>query len=475
MIYIAASAAIPLLMLFLFLQPKYKALIAFFLMMQCFDVLPTIMFGMYVWDYGTILMLITAVELFARRPVLKAADHAYLNVLKVFLAWLLICFVWSLLVYQYPVVHTIKNARYMVLGYFMTFVFIRLFAVQPESFEFMMKWCYRLSFALMPIVLLQSILKRALLFGLVTDYEGSVRALPVFLPFCLLNLWIIAAKFLSGEKVVVHEYLYASLALITVALTYTRGIYAAFVVSCGMLLWTLSGARKLRFSAIVTSIAAATLLLAILLASGLAQKVGGRAASGIDLLASRESATASKDDYDTFSGRLGLAAERFTMAWSRNPLVGFGFVHEDDVPKEVRHSLRFGTVLGGTAADPTAYARFAAFSDYNMLGLYSSDIAWADIVISTGCVGVLLLIAVMLTFFVGHFRDRDSVHPMGFAVKTGLFLETMMIFILTIDGNSFYGAVHIPAFLLAGYSLTGQPRISPQAATVQRRLGNLMT
>jgi hypothetical protein len=420
-------------------------------------------------------MLITAVELYARKPIVKPPEHAYLLVLKIFLAWLLICFAWSLLVYQYPLVHTIKNARYMVLGYFMTFVFIRLFSVQPESFELMLKWIYRLTFVLMPFVLLQYLLKKQIFFGLVTDYQGSIRALPVFLPFCLLNFWIIASKFLSSQKLAVHEYCYALFALITMALTYTRGIYAAFILTCGVLIWTMSRERTLRFSALVGSIALGTLVLAILLASGLAQKVGGRAVSGIDLLASRESSTAGKENYDTFNGRLGLAAERFALVGSRNPLIGYGFLHEDDVPVEVRHRLRFGTGLGGTADDPTAYAKYGAFSNYNVLGLYSSDIAWADIVISTGWVGVLLLLAFIMTYIFEHYRKVDSVHPMGFAMKTGLYLQTVMIFILTVDGNSLYGSVHIPAFLLAGYSLTREPRILANTLTLRARISNLMT
>ena len=44
--------------LFLVLKPKVKALIAFFLMMQFMDIAPNILFGMYVWDYGAMLMLV---------------------------------------------------------------------------------------------------------------------------------------------------------------------------------------------------------------------------------------------------------------------------------------------------------------------------------------------------------------------------------------------------------------------------------
>jgi hypothetical protein len=159
---------------FLTWEPKVKALVSFVLMMQFFDAAPNLLFGMYVWDYGAILMLITAIELFFRTPVQEPVKHGYLVALRIFLAWMTVCFLWSLLVYRYDVVHTIKNARYMVLGYFMTLVFIRLFAVQPGSFEFLMKWIYRLTFVLMPVVVLQFLARKQLLFGLVSEYEGAL-------------------------------------------------------------------------------------------------------------------------------------------------------------------------------------------------------------------------------------------------------------------------------------------------------------
>jgi len=459
---------------FLLLQPKYKALIAFFLMMQFFDAAPNILFGIYVWDYGAILMLVTAAEVFFRRPTLEPARHDYLVVLRLFMAWLAICFLWSLCVYQYPLLHTIKNARYMVLGYFMPFVFIRLFAVQPDSFEFLMRWFYRLTYVLMPVVLLQYALQRPLLSGLVSEYEGAVRAVPIFLPICLVNFWIIFTKLLSSEKTAVHEVIYFSLVLITIALSYTRGIYIAVILVAGLLVWTMLRDKTLRVSSLFSLAAAATLMIVVLFASGLAQKVGGRAISGLELLSSDQSTATSKQRDDTLSGRLGLVAERFSLVSVRNPVVGYGFIQEDDVPSELRSGLKFGTVLGGTAADPTAYSKFYEFTNHYILGLYTSDIAWADIGISTGWVGVSLLVLVMLAFAVGHYRSPNAMHPMGYAVKTGIYCQLMTLFLLTFDGNNFYGSVQIPAFLFAGYALARDSRSGTGSSTVNMRPSNLL-
>jgi hypothetical protein len=469
------SLALMGLMVFCFAPPKVKALIAFLLMMQLFNVGPDQLFGMYVWDYGAILMLVTAGEIFLRRAAVEPANHGYLMVLKIFLAWLLVCFLWSLLIYQYPVLHTIKNARSMIVGYSLTLIFIRLFAVQPDSFEFLMKWFYRLTFVLMPVFVLQYVLNKPLLHAPVNDYEGALRAIPVFWPLCLLNFWIILVKFLSSERLALHESIYAVLALMTVALTYTRGIYLGAIFTGGVLVWTMSRDHKLRASSVLGAAVAAAVLVAALLVSGVAEKVAGRAASGLQLLSSSEP-TSSDAKNDTFNGRLGLAAERFSLAWARNPVVGYGFIHEEDVPFDLRNRLKYGTPLSGTAADPTAFSRYDSDGRYT-LGFYTADIAWADIVISTGCVGAMLLVTVMLSVVFGHYRDRSGTHPMGYAVRLGLFLQFVMTFMLMFDGDSFYGSVHIPAFFLAGYSLTRvRPRrVASAAVAIQRRPANMLT
>jgi O-Antigen ligase len=462
-------------MVFLLLQPKVKALIAFFLMMHFFNIAPDKVFGVYVWDYGAILMLVTAAEVYFRQPALEPRDHTYLIVLKVLLAWLFICFSWSLLIYQYPIMHTIKSARYMVVGYAMTLIFIRLFSVQTDAFEFLMKWFYRLTFLLMPVFVLQYVSKIHLLYMQIGDYEGALRAIPGFLPLCLLNFWIILTRFLSSERLAVHELIYAALVLVTVALTYTRGIYLAFIFTGALLLFTMSKDHTLKASSVLQAMLAAIVVITVLVVSGVAGRVVGRATNGLQMLESSSSTSGHRKD-DTFAGRLGLAAERFSLVWAQNPIVGYGFLHEEDVSADLRNGLRYGTPLGGTAADPTAFSRNDADGHYT-LAFYSADIAWANIVLMTGCVGVALLIALMVTFVLEHYGNVDGVHPLGYAVRTGLFLQVVMIFLLMFDGDSFYGNLQIPAFLLAAYSLTREHRVRSKSAlpVMQTRPPNLMT
>jgi hypothetical protein len=93
-----------------------------------------------------------------------------------------------------------------------------------------------------------------------------------------------------------------------------------------------------------------------------------------------------------------------------------------------------------------------------------------------GWVGAVLFVAVLISFIVGHHRGRSTVHPMGYAVKTGLYLQVLTMIPLMFDGNYFYTFVHIPAFLLAGYSLAGRRRaeVKVPKPAMQMRPANLL-
>jgi O-Antigen ligase len=464
-------------MAFLALQPKVKALVAFVLMMNFFNLAPDMLFGMYVWDYGAMLMLVTAVEVYAKTPILEQPKNAYLMVLKIFMAWMVICFVWSLLVYQYPLMHTIKSARQVMVGFSMTLIFIRLFRVQPGAFEYLMKWLYRLTFVAMPVMILQSILHKQLLFATAIEYEGVLRTVPVYLALCTLNLWILGAKLLAQEKLAVHEWIYGVLALATIALTFTRGIYAAVLITAAALLWIMMRDGRLKASSLMLTASLGALLIVVAVAAGLADKILDRAASGLSVLGSADSTSApGKKSDDTFSGRLGLMQERFSLASAKNPIVGYGFIHEEDIPSEVRSRLKFGTPLGGTAADPTLYARAAAYSSVQMLGFYTPDIAWPNFVIATGWVGTLLFMGLLVIFVTSHYRNRLINYPSEYAVRTGLFLQIVWMAVLTLDGPLFWSGIHIPALVLAGYSMIGHAQSAPSRQfAVRTRPANLLT
>ena len=460
---------------FLLLAPKVKALVACIFMTQLFDVGPNLILGYYAWDYGAAMMLLLAVQVYMMAPRQRIERHGYLLLVWAMLAWIIVCVLWSLLSYRYPLLNTIKVSRRMVIGYLLVPIFLRLFAVAPDSFDFLLKWFYRITFVLMPVVLLQYVLQRKLLNGLFQEYQGSLRAVPIFLPLCLLNAWIILVRMLSGQKAAFLELLYLALALATVALSFTRGIYLAFLLVAGLMAWTMFRDETLKAAAISRAALLAVPLLLVLLVTPMGSRVLDRTLNAVQLVGTGGPPKEAADD--SFHGRLGLAGERFRLATERNPLFGFGFIHEDDVPDDLRAGLKYGTVLSGTAADPLAYARRYATSTHYTLGLYSADIAWADIAICTGLVGIALLLGLFAALGLHYSRHRDFVHPSGYAVRLGAFLQLVMLALLMLDGDSFFASVHVPAFLLVGLALAGPAlQVTAAQATVSApgRPANLM-
>jgi hypothetical protein len=224
---------------------------------------------------------------------------------------------------------------------------------------------------------------------------------------------------------------------------------------------------SLKASSLVLVAGAGLVLIMVAVGAGVADKVLARAASGLNVLNAAESGTyAGHKADDTFTGRIGLAQERFMLAAAKNPIIGYGFIHEDDVPSDVRGGLKFGTPLGGTAADPTAYLRAAEYTSVFVLGFYTPDIAWPNFVIATGWIGVLLLIALLLTFDIGHYRDRRIDVHSEYALRTGLFLQMAAMTVLTLDGAVFWSGTHIPAFILAAYSMAGRGQGAPTPQVV---------
>jgi len=339
----------------------------------------------------------------------------------------------------------------MICGYLMIVVFIRLFCVDPESPIFLLTWLYRITFALMPLILLQDVLQRPLLNGLYREYEGTLRSVPIIMPLCFLNMWIVLAKLLSSQRVAWHERIYFVLSLATIGMSFTRGVYVAAVLTALFMVITMARDRTLTSTSTLKIGGVAVVLLPVLMLTSTGQLIGGRAINALQLLTNNSPLPKRSDD--NFHGRIGLLAERISLAISHNPLVGFGFIHEDDVPEALRSQLRYGTALTGTAADPTVYTRSYEYTDKYVLGLYTADIAWADIVIATGLVGVVLVIALFISLSLDYYRHPRDKDPVSYPIRLGCLMQFATMFVLMVDGDNFFGTVHIPMFLLATYTV----------------------
>jgi len=433
--------------LFLLLNPRSKMLLAFFAMTLCFDLIPRKIYGRDLWDIGIVLLFIAWFQLILMKPNRLDVRYRYIKAVKLFVVWMGFCFLWSVFVNGYPVVETIQASRQMILGYLSLFAMLKLFADDERALGYFLKSFYVLTYALLFVCTAQYALGRPLLSGLITEYEGAVRALPVFLPICLLNFWIVAAKMFSGKPVAYHEIGYAALVVFLVLVTYTRGIYFAVAVTALVMLATLFLERRLKIERAASVAALSVIFGALLFSAGLLDRVVQRAASGVGLLMAAN-APQKKIHDDTFSGRLALADERFGLVAERNPVVGFGFIHENNVLERLKMKFRHGSVVG-----TEKYRRQYAYTDRYTVALHSADIGWPNIAIDTGFVGLALFMAFLLGF-IGHYYKntkmvRDDIYPL----RLGFFLEAVTLTMLMFNGSSFVSLVQIPLFMVAGYTI----------------------
>ena len=296
------------------------------------------------------------------------------------------------------------------------------------------------------MAIVQYVIGTPILGGLSVEYLGAVRYLPVFLPISLFYMWVIFSKYFS-ERIKFHEWIYGAMVFIVVATTYTRGIYIAVIVSFLAMLFLLILHGRLKATSGIIFVFLMTAGLTILVSGGWMDRVIVRAGSGLDLVLDQKDRGA-KENIDTFHGRLLLVEERIALVSERNPIVGFGFLHENDVPNSMRSRFRYGSIV----ATPEMMERYADGQPY-VLALYSVDIGWANIVLNTGFVGSFLFISFVVAFLLSYKKLKHSTPPLSH-YRIAFFVQTIALLILMFNGNPFTGNVQIVAFMIAGYFYT---------------------
>jgi O-Antigen ligase len=436
------------LFVFLILSLRMKILIAFFIMSQCFDLAPRIIYGKLIWDYGAVLLLIAAAQLMFQWMFKKKTEpvrgSVCIIVLGVFTAWLFFCLLYSLLIYGYPILDTLKMSRQMVIGYLSFFIFLGLFAVDKHAFKVFMKWLYIITFSLLIVAIIQYITGRPLLFGLHREYGSITRYLPIFLPISLLYLWYILSRYFAAEPVKKHEFMYAGMVVFVTAITYTRGIYIAVLFSFLTMLFLLFKRGKVKVNTATIFIVVLTMGITVLMAGGWADRVINRAASGIEILFSGK-VVSSKIDEDTYSGRWMLLKERFELVSEHNPIIGYGFIHEDNIPKKLRNSLKYGSVIN----TPEMVRKYKYGHPY-VLALFSADIGWANIVLATGFIGFLIFLIFIGSFLLSY-REKQIDDARLYHFHLAFYLQTITLLLLMFNGNTFTNQLQIPGLMIAGY------------------------
>jgi len=456
---IALAASI----VFLFLRPSGKVWIAFFIMTNCFDLAPATVLKTDVWDVGVILLLMAWIQLKLSSRIPENYSDLPVRIIRALLVWMVVCFTWSVVVLGYPLLTTIKASRQMILGYFSFFVLLRLFAADEKALNSFLKLFYVIIYALLIVCIIQYMTKVRLLFGLVTEYEQATRGIPIFMPLAHLFMWNFLSRILSGEKTSLHQHVFVVLTLLVTLITFTRGIYFALFLSSLLMLGILFLQGRLATVRVAACLFVCLFGLLMILPTTLFDRVAGRLSSSLALVNSAvssesggkkavfpERAREGVNNDDTLSVRIDQAKERFQMVAERNPIFGFGFIHEKWAHEKLKLRLKYG--LGVIPI----YDGKNSYSPKIVRMFHSVDIGWPNFAIDTGFVGFTLFIAILGSIALHYFRYSSRTEGAVYSLRLAFFVQIFMLVILMFNGNPYIRFVQIPAFIIAGYMVSSR-------------------
>lgn len=437
---------IALFLIVLFIGPTVKAIFAFLLMTSFFDITPSRFMGIELWDVGIALLYLAMLHMAVTGRLAISLENWYERILLLFIAWMGFCFAWSYFVLGYPLLETVQCSRQMLLGYPTYFIFISLFKNTRQSFDRFLGIVYYLVAVLMVIHIIQYMTQIKMLQGLVTSYREVIRALPISLPLALMFMWRNLARILTGEATNLFDKLFIVLTLYSVLITFTRGIYFSVILSALLLFMLLVFQNRIKFSRVTAAFVIILVGFGFLLTTETMQRAVTRGMSGLNIIVGRDIATDPKYDGDTFHGRIALVTERMEMVMEKNPLVGFGFMHER-LSKEMGIRVR----VGGLRPDAISKS------------VYSADIAWGNIVIFTGLLGLLVFVSFLLSVVSSYFLTNLKVDDECQNLRIAFFVQFFGQVLLMFNGNNFTNLLHIPMFMLAGYTFCSRPGQSTPA------------
>jgi hypothetical protein len=416
---------------FYFLKPYQRVLLAFLLMSSFFELLPYEVAGIKLWDVGVLLLFVSGYSYFrinkepCKRPL-------YYYFLVAFIALLGFVFFYSVTMYNYPLMETLKTSRQMILGYLSFFVFIRLFKNDPAALNKFHSFFFWFFLLLLSVNLLQYISGYQLLQGYVSKQKaGSIRSVPLFLPLASVYLWHTLSSFLSRSKISFFNILYVILYLISLVISFTRGYYVAITLMLlGMIFILLKDRRAFLTKSLVFLIIGLSLLSFMLITPKMARFVDRAQTTLNSVFQLGQSTRKININNNTFGLRLFILKERARLVVRHNPLLGYGFIHENRAHKDI--SFHFGTWDRKTKS----------------IGFISADIAWANLVVYVGFLGIIIFLLFLFSFAVHHFRLRCQDSKL-YLLNLSYLLSFMTMVILMWNGDSFTRYVQLQMYNLA--------------------------
>lgn len=426
---------ITLFFLIVFFKPKYKLLFAFIIMTDGFDVLPAEINGIKLWDVGFFMFIYCFIQEFLKTRIIRIPVNPIMKAVGLFLLYLIFEFFMSILYFQYPFVKTIQASRQMILGYTLPFIFFYLFSNNIDTYENFMGLLYKTVYLATLIHILQFLINKPLLFGYQGDYSGMMRSIPVFISLTSLFLWKNLSDFYSGIKLNTQDKFFIVLSVVSLVLTFTRGLYLSLIICFLVFLLIKIIQKRLKLNRIAMTLFALIFFITAF-GSFIPDTVIDRFTDSFTTLQKGSSYYSDKDNNFTF--RLLLLEERINMVADSNPLFGFGFIHEDIAKQQLKWSIGTG-------------------SSENSIGFGTADIAWANIVIYTGFLGCTLFI-VFIVIFLFSFPIRAGNYLIFMKGKTRCslciityYIQIIQMIILMFNSSLFTSNLNLISIILIGY------------------------
>ncbi|MDY6822427.1 MAG: O-antigen ligase family protein [Thermodesulfobacteriota bacterium] len=414
---------------FWFLSPVYQLILSLALTANAFDLAPKVIFGRTIWDFGIVLLFTTGLKsVIVNRNFFKSRFF-HENILILLFIQGLIVLLWSIAVYQYPLILTLKASRWLLLGLPSYFIFVNV--LNNYGIDKVCKYLYLIFFVLLFLVLIQYFFKIDLLMGLRREYRESLRYVPIFILISSVFAWSNLYNMMTDNKVSVHGIVYVVFYFTATLLTFTRGNYIAhFLVFLFFLFITFKN-RKIKFIKTLAFTSIGCFFLAILLFAGKLDYIIDRSFSAIEIISGHQAAH--EDDQDTYTGRIALLDNRFNAVLQKNPAFGYGFIHEAVALKK-------------------GYKEILSFDPIKGRYLHLADNGWATIVLNTGVLGALIYLALFISVFISFFRHRALAGQLP--LRLGFFLAFTLYVITSFINTAFIHDIQLPLWLLAGYTYT---------------------
>ncbi len=433
---------------------KLGLLISFIIMNNGFDLIPEeILIGFGVsrlWILGFLMMLIFAVPLFLRGCREIRIDSKYLIFFLVFLGVVFTSFIWSVAIYKYDLIDTLKASR-EYFGYLSFFIFLNLFYNVDRSYQTYFIYIYYIIFLLVVVYIVQYVTGFQIFVGHSTEYEYQgeeiARSIPMFFYIFCMYLWYNLGAWVSGRQLLKGGKLFIILAYAAILFTLTRGIYIASFFSTILVIAYYLKRHEIKISKLI-------IIFSVVLALSFFFAMDNPFSQRIDDIPANLTEQGSDS---TLFFRLAILGERTQIAMEKNPIWGLGFYHPEN---EADLHLLFGPW------EP----------DRSSPALWSADIAWANIVYQMGLAGVVGL-SLFLISFISHFpaiikKDKFLADDLiGFSVYVELIRQIILMWI----GAGFTYNTQNIAFLLALYTYWYQHSTRIRSHTSMSRNDDLKT